>query len=81
MRRATFGLPEPERYQIRPLLTHDMAAASAILAHGDAFDSPLLTPIHHACNKPGRAFDLWQASRPMVSSYIEQGLSYGVFDT
>ena len=81
MQGATFGLPEPERYQIRPLLSRDAFVVSAILAHGDAFDSPLMAPIHHTCNKPRRAFDLWQASQPMVRSYIERGLSYGVFDT
>jgi hypothetical protein len=81
MRPATFSLPEPERDQIRPLLAHHTSAVSAILAHGDAFDSPLPTPIHHTCNKPGRAFDMWHASQAMVRSYIKRGLSYGVFDT
>jgi hypothetical protein len=78
--RATFSLPEPERYQIRPLLSKDTSAVSAILAHGDAFDSLLMTPIHHTCDKPQRAYDLWQASQDMVRSYISRGLSHGVFD-
>lgn len=81
MDRATFPLPEPERYEIRPLQLEDADAASAIIAHGATFDSPLWAPIHDVGNKSTRAYHLWRAIRPLACRYIQSGLSYGVFDT
>ncbi|KAK4233753.1 hypothetical protein C8A03DRAFT_19220 [Achaetomium macrosporum] len=74
-----FTLPDPDRYEIRPLQLEHENAVRAILAHSMAFHSPMWTPMYPR-DQAELAYALFKAWRPAVRCFLEAGLSFGGFD-